>query len=677
MARRAKRPASRGSVNNLILKALSAGDKYGYEIIKEVEVESDGKIVLKQPSLYSSLTRFETKGFVTSYWEDSEIGGRRHYYSLTPAGKDYYTKFVLKEELDDDSIESNEVQVAEEEITQAEEYLIDDNVEDEKIEQSFSKYTFNVQDKINELLNDTEESEEEESSFDDNITEADSIEAITDENEDFETEDNDIYETEAISIEEDSKNIIEEPIETKPEVKSAREQLKEIYNSIVTGNKPIRKPKEELSIKRPLTAEELQKKKESMQILYGHSQETNKQEEKPPTTENKRERLFQSSDYQELVKTSNEIAKQNSQKVKADPVVQPKKRFVVDEFGIMKIAEDFPEKQQPKVFDNVGYRTTNSGHNVTEYKPTTPYLPKPNQPQPITTKEKQASKPPVEIELTEEERALRQERFNERFANLQKEKAEQRGIVQETSIITNYTAEANDGRPPATFTNKNVKLFRDLPENEVEDDNDVSFINEASYENKIDNSVELEEQSFKPEIMNNDNSILELQKELINKGVEFKSYSKENTIRTEHDFVLHNKLKRALGFILLFLMAIETTVFLFVAKNMGFYLADNNILFIGAYSIIGIVCLCLILPGFIAPNKRKLNNFRFGYNFLFGLFAFILTGILSYALNTLAGLTLENISYYLTSLILPMVLAINFIIIPFIYNLLLKTKSFY
>ena len=90
--RKKKRIASRGSVNNIILKSLIEGDKYGYEIIKDVESYSNGKIQLKQPSLYSSLSRFEDKGYVSSYWGDSEIGGRRHYYHLTDNGIAYYQK---------------------------------------------------------------------------------------------------------------------------------------------------------------------------------------------------------------------------------------------------------------------------------------------------------------------------------------------------------------------------------------------------------------------------------------------------------------------------------------------------------------------------------------------------------------------------------------------------------
>lgn len=94
-----KRIASRGSVNDIILKTLLSGDKYGYEIIKEVEKYSDGKIILKQPSLYSSLSRFEEKGYVGSYWGDSDIGGRRHYYNLTEKGREYYINHNQPKEL--------------------------------------------------------------------------------------------------------------------------------------------------------------------------------------------------------------------------------------------------------------------------------------------------------------------------------------------------------------------------------------------------------------------------------------------------------------------------------------------------------------------------------------------------------------------------------------------------
>lgn len=77
----------RGHINTIILRALYDGDKYGYEIIAEIERKSHGQYSLKQPSLYSALKRLEKDGYVTSYWGGSVSGGRRKYFSLTESGK--------------------------------------------------------------------------------------------------------------------------------------------------------------------------------------------------------------------------------------------------------------------------------------------------------------------------------------------------------------------------------------------------------------------------------------------------------------------------------------------------------------------------------------------------------------------------------------------------------------
>ncbi len=77
----------RGHIDTIILKVLFEGDRYGYEICKEVEEKSRGTYELKQPTLYSCLKRLEDKGLISSYWEESDIGGKRHYYKLTDEGR--------------------------------------------------------------------------------------------------------------------------------------------------------------------------------------------------------------------------------------------------------------------------------------------------------------------------------------------------------------------------------------------------------------------------------------------------------------------------------------------------------------------------------------------------------------------------------------------------------------
>ena len=71
----------------LILHELNDGDKYGFELTKEIEDKSNQQIQIKQPTLYTVLKKLEKSKFITSYWQDSEIGGKRHYYKITDNGK--------------------------------------------------------------------------------------------------------------------------------------------------------------------------------------------------------------------------------------------------------------------------------------------------------------------------------------------------------------------------------------------------------------------------------------------------------------------------------------------------------------------------------------------------------------------------------------------------------------
>ena len=94
----------RGQLPTIILSALLDGDKYGLEIISKIKTQSNGMLEIKQPTLYSTLTRLEKQAFINSYWRESELGGKRHYYSITDLGKKqfeaqngtFYTDFLEK-----------------------------------------------------------------------------------------------------------------------------------------------------------------------------------------------------------------------------------------------------------------------------------------------------------------------------------------------------------------------------------------------------------------------------------------------------------------------------------------------------------------------------------------------------------------------------------------------------
>lgn len=80
----------RGHTDTIILRLLTDGDKYGYEITKLVHEHSKQLYELKEATMYSSLKRLENDEHIMSYWGDESQGGRRKYYRITDTGREVY-----------------------------------------------------------------------------------------------------------------------------------------------------------------------------------------------------------------------------------------------------------------------------------------------------------------------------------------------------------------------------------------------------------------------------------------------------------------------------------------------------------------------------------------------------------------------------------------------------------
>ena len=78
----------RGYTDAIILRQLSHGDSYGYQINKNVSALSGGMFEMKEATLYTAFRRLETAGYIRSYWGDEMSGARRRYYAITDAGRD-------------------------------------------------------------------------------------------------------------------------------------------------------------------------------------------------------------------------------------------------------------------------------------------------------------------------------------------------------------------------------------------------------------------------------------------------------------------------------------------------------------------------------------------------------------------------------------------------------------
>jgi PadR family transcriptional regulator, regulatory protein PadR len=79
----------KGSTSTLILSLLNSKQMYGYEIIKELEMKSDGIFSFKEGTIYPILHNLEDKGLVVSYWSEGNGNRKRKYYKINDKGKKF------------------------------------------------------------------------------------------------------------------------------------------------------------------------------------------------------------------------------------------------------------------------------------------------------------------------------------------------------------------------------------------------------------------------------------------------------------------------------------------------------------------------------------------------------------------------------------------------------------
>jgi len=84
-----------GTLDMLILKAVSLGPLHGYGVLVRIQQISGEALQIQQGSLYPALYRLERQKLIRAEWGESENNRRAKYYTLTPAGRKR-----LREDLD-------------------------------------------------------------------------------------------------------------------------------------------------------------------------------------------------------------------------------------------------------------------------------------------------------------------------------------------------------------------------------------------------------------------------------------------------------------------------------------------------------------------------------------------------------------------------------------------------
>ena len=76
-----------GTLDMLILKAVSLGSLHGYGVLLRIQQISGGRLEIQQGSLYPALYRLEHQGLIASEWGESENKRKAKFYRITGAGR--------------------------------------------------------------------------------------------------------------------------------------------------------------------------------------------------------------------------------------------------------------------------------------------------------------------------------------------------------------------------------------------------------------------------------------------------------------------------------------------------------------------------------------------------------------------------------------------------------------
>ena len=78
-----------GTLDILILKALTWGPRHGYALGRWIRDTTEEALVVQEGALYPALHRLERRGLVGERWWETETGRQAKYYSLTEAGREH------------------------------------------------------------------------------------------------------------------------------------------------------------------------------------------------------------------------------------------------------------------------------------------------------------------------------------------------------------------------------------------------------------------------------------------------------------------------------------------------------------------------------------------------------------------------------------------------------------
>lgn len=683
-SRSRRNTASRGFVNNTILECLLDGDKYGYEIIKEVKDKTDGKVVLKEPSLYSSLKRFEQKGYITSYWGDSDIGGRRHYYSLTEPGRNYYMG-VKSPTIDlDDDIDDIDTSAETEQLTI--ENINDEiyNIENDDAEVDDSAYinnmSFNVADRMNELLSEdiTPAIAEVDDIFDSPVSIEEPITPQEDSQEELLDEINSVLQENTVSDYEEITSPIpsEEYVyehkfrnDTKQELSNGNEKYVQydLFSDNTTHTNYVDMVEE--------TPKEIVREKESV-LANTTEQEITKE---IPLIEEKEVSFFNWNEMKRQATSNKTSFSAKSSNASSFSSNQPTTKYDLN-----------ASHEEPTIIENTNtdYKTKNDLHSlfnntISDTTPTSRIIDNiaPNR---VNNKIFDNVKDRIELsdavigkntsptyndepEMTQVEYEVLNRKLNEKFDSIAETRTSSKKELDYKKILGDLYY--NDSTPTP-----NNDRYVESEEEYVEEYNISNEYDSNQYEELIDNNIDDER------IANAINkskiySYNTLQESLTNDGFKFRPYSVDMSEDDSEHFVKINKIRFVYGSIMALIMMLQIATIFIILKTNGYVYAHDTALYI--ISIVATVAtfVAYLIPYITRKDERKSKFYNLNYHLMFGVLYMFCGLILTYAVNLIIGLNHANTISFISRLLLPAILLTNCVISPIVYKMVMDNKN--
>lgn len=646
----------RGNVTTIILGCLLSADKYGYEILKEIEDKSNSQYVLKQATLYNQLKRLEKQGLVSSYDGDPDDtgGGKRRYYTLTKEGRAYLTK------------EKNE-------------YEYSRTILDKLVSSDEYDFTVPVPFEASDLRPYSKRDAEEKPKvvYKDKIVEKKVF---------FDRYGNEVSEEDAASLREKAEQEDEQTRLKDEQLRQQEEETQKVSEQLRLSEEETKKANEQLK----LSEEEARQKEEQLRF---HAEEVRRRDEQLRKTE---EQLKKSEEDRELVKSM--LRRMEEEKLRAEEekrlAEEEEKRRAEEEAERKRQEQAKPSQTLEEMFAKLDAESEykkqeemrtyefNSHAEPQEHTYINGYTNQVEQTQRSQTSLKDIFKQLDEREAQIDDK-LAKEQEQQIIAQQEAElQAQEQQAQQEQQTVQAYTqTPAQEQFYPAELESKNqvdskghfvtsAVVSRQEGGFDYEKD-DVNY--RDFFVSLQDNKSDVQQGQEKPQ-QTNDYSDSDIKTRLYAKGFKIRPYDRGNTSEYyTFNFIQSNRLNRDTFLIILAFFVAEVAIMWASLATKVSYTYFLPILLVGSA-----LCLVPTVIYLLNPTRRTRANFNFKLSILNRGMLFIELTVVCILIGFFGlGANVNDIDLILESIVLPMVLLTNLPLSSLIYWLLYRTRKYH